>query len=219
MRGCEGDEVAIVLAAGRGVRMGGPKALMMVGGRPWWRVQRERLRAAGVRDVWVVSREVRDSMGREDSPERVVIGDADAAMFASVVAGVVALRDDSLRGVFLLPVDVPAPSVGVWKALRGADSPSVPTCGGRRGHPVWLPWSFVERAILPCAEDRVWVARTRLDRLVADEVVEVAVEDAGVLVNLNTSVDVERWEKDRGCPGLAGFAARPGDGADAARPD
>ena len=35
--------------------MGGPKALMQVGGRVWWRIQEERLGAAGVAPVNMVS--------------------------------------------------------------------------------------------------------------------------------------------------------------------
>ena len=48
----------VVLAAGRGTRMGGPKALMEVRGRVWWRWQREWLapaEAAGATVVWLVS--------------------------------------------------------------------------------------------------------------------------------------------------------------------
>lgn len=194
MNGCEREPVAIVLAAGRGSRMGGPKALMMVGGRAWWRVQRERLHAAGVRDVWVVSPEVRESMRRErEAPEVIVTGEPSAPMFASIVAGIVALRDEGLGGVFLLPVDVPGASEAVWSALARCDRVCVPRCGDRRGHPAWLPWSFVERVILPRAGDAAWIMETRLDQLIAEDVVEVEVQDAGVVVNLNEPGDVEGW--------------------------
>jgi nicotine blue oxidoreductase len=196
LHGFEHEDTAIVLAAGRGVRMGGPKALMMIGGRAWWRVQRERLRAVGVSDVWVVSAEVLGAMkGESDAPERMVLGDADAPMFASIVAGVLSLRDHPPRGVYLLPVDVPAPALEAWRALGGGASPCVPRWETRRGHPVWLPWGFVERKLLPRARDRDWVMQTRLDRLIAGELVEIAVEGAGVLVNLNTPEDVERWSQ------------------------
>ncbi len=198
MPGCEHLDVAMILAAGRGIRMGGPKALMMVGGRAWWQEQRERLRAAGVRDVWVVSPVVFEAMkGEADAPERIVLSDADAPMFASIVAGVLSLRDHPPRGVCLLPVDVPAPSADTWSALGGGESPCIPRCENRRGHPVWLPWNFVERLILPWAPDGEWVARTRLDHLIAAELVEIIVKDAGVLVNLNTPEDVERWSQHR----------------------
>lgn len=174
--------------------MGGPKPLMMVGGREWWRVQRERLRSAGVCDVWVVSPEFHAAIKEEgDAAPRMVIGDPAAPMFASVAAGVLAVCDDPLDGVFLLPVDVPAPAREVWSAIHGGVHPRVPRFGDQRGHPVWLPWAFVNRAILPRASGGDWVARTRLDHLIADELVEVEVDDPGVLANLNTREDVERW--------------------------
>jgi CTP:molybdopterin cytidylyltransferase MocA len=196
LRGSECKNIAIVLAAGRGVRMRGPKALMMVQGREWWRVQRERLHTIGVSDVWVVSPDVLEAMkGQEDAPERTMLSDADAPMFASIVTGVVSLREHPPRGVFLLPVDVPAPAPSVWKALGGGESPCIPRWDDRRGHPVWLPWKFVEREILPRARDREWVMQTRLDRLLAGSTLEIDVDDQGVLTNLNTPDEVAAWAR------------------------
>ena len=52
----------LVLAAGRGRRMGGPKALMMVEGEPWWMRQRRRIAEVGIPMTWVVSPQVLDEM-------------------------------------------------------------------------------------------------------------------------------------------------------------
>ncbi|MBL8746360.1 MAG: NTP transferase domain-containing protein [Phycisphaerae bacterium] len=196
--------MVLVLAAGRGLRMGGPKALMRVGGREWWRVQRDRLRAVGAREVWVVSEEVRRAWaGEAEAPAEVVVVDGCGAMMSSVWAGLVEVSKRQPGGVFVLPVDVPAPGASVWSALRGAGvRPSAPAHAGRRGHPVWLPWGFVERDVLSHADDAGWLEGMRLDRLVEGELVPVSVDDAGVLVNLNDPGDVARWVASGGSGSL-----------------
>lgn len=183
-----GEWVAIVLAAGRGTRMGGPKALMSVRGRAWWRVQEERLERAGVERVWVVSREVEAVMaGEEGAPGRRVIGDSAAPMFASVLAGVGEARG---AGVFVLPVDVPAPGGAVFGALAAGagDGVAVPVFQGKRGHPAALSARWVGARLASALPDQ------RLDALIAEDVVEVEVQDSVVLVNLNTPAEVRAWE-------------------------
>jgi molybdenum cofactor cytidylyltransferase len=187
------DGVALVLAAGRGTRMGGPKALMRAGGGVWWRVQQARLSEAGVKSLWVVSPEVEAAMvAEDDAPPLRAMGDPAAPMFASVVAGVLSLRDAPPRGVFVLPVDVPAAGAGVWAALSRSDVPAAPVWRGERGHPVYLPWGWVASELLALV-DAGGVASARLDRLLEGWVSEVEVDDPGVLVNLNTPADVARW--------------------------
>lgn len=194
---CEGRDVVLVLAAGRGVRMGVPKALMVVGGREWWRVQQERLGSAGVDAVWVASPEVASAMRRaEESPAAIVEADPMRPMFASVAAGIRALVERGVRpsGVFVLPVDVPAAGAAAWRALAAVGSRvAVPEHRGRRGHPVRLAWEFVERAIVPSLGDAGFLGQARLDRLVQGEAKAVPVEDEAVVMNLNEPADVERW--------------------------
>lgn len=173
--------------------MGGPKALMGVGGRAWWEVQEERLGAAGVRRLWVVSPEVR--AGMRGCGSRMVDGDADAPMFASVRMGIEAVLGESgTRGVMVLPVDVPAPGRAVVEALvKGAErGPAAPVWRGKRGHPVALPREWIEGVFVPaCGRGGV----LRLDELVGAELEEVGVEDQSVVVNLNTPEDVTQWER------------------------
>jgi CTP:molybdopterin cytidylyltransferase MocA len=172
--------------------MGGPKALMDVGGRPWWRWQMERLDAAGLESVWVVSEDVRDTMeeGGADA-EWFAMGDGDEPMFDSVVAGVSALEDeDDVRGVFILPVDVPAPRAPVWEELASAGPVVVPTFEGKHGHPLYLSWGWVEERVLPV---RAHAEQYRLDAMIRAEVREVDVDDPSVTMNLNTPEDVKRW--------------------------
>lgn len=173
---------AVVLAAGRGRRMGGPKALMRVVGREWWRLQEERLEHAGVHRVWVVSPAVRAQVRGLTTAE----ADPDAPMFASVLAG---MRAAPGAGLFILPVDVPAPGPDVWRLLAAAADAgvAVPTSHGERGHPIALSRPWIDRVLSRAGHE------DRLDHLIGPDVVEVPVADPGVLANLNTPGDVRAW--------------------------
>jgi len=183
-----------VLAAGRGTRMGTPKALMRIAGGVWWRRQFDAIAALGYGQLWAVSPRVRTELEKAGNGPRAVEVDNGAPMFASVWAGLRELRGDPPGGVFVLPVDVPAPSAEVWRALSAQNAPTVPVCGGRGGHPVWLPWAWLERRI----DLDTYDPDARLDELTRDGRTEVAVEDKAVVTNLNTPDDVDRW-LDRSC--------------------
>jgi CTP:molybdopterin cytidylyltransferase MocA len=182
----------IVLAAGRGTRMGGPKATMSVGGRPWWMWQSERLAAAGVAAVWVVSPVVRAAMagGKSGIQPAMVDGSPDAPMFESVRAGLEFVGASRVRGVFVLPVDVPAARMDVWAALAGAGAgAAAPSYRGVHGHPIYLDWGLVERDVATAGPD------ARLDEIIEGRIVYVDVDDPAVAVNLNTPEDVCAWEQ------------------------
>lgn len=181
----------IVLAAGRGTRMGGPKALMQVAGRPWWSRQLERLVDAGVTPLWVLSPQVRATLEKEPSflKQPVVEADPHAPMFESVRAGVEFLRPANPRGVFVLPIDVPAPDAGVWRALADASPVAAPTLAGAHGHPVYLDWSFVRAHVAGAPQG------ARLDEIMAPHVRYIPVQDARVTLNLNSPEAVQGYER------------------------
>jgi CTP:molybdopterin cytidylyltransferase MocA len=183
--------IAVVLAAGQGRRMGGPKALMEIGGRPWWAVQQERLAGAGVAALWVVSDPVfREMVNAQEPPARGLVADSAAPMFNSIRRGIEAARPHASHGIFILPVDVPAPRDATWEALAAAagDRVAVPTFGGEHGHPVALSAAWLDRSF-PSAPD----AGDRLDDLIEGHVSYLAVDDPTVVVNLNTPDDVAAW--------------------------
>ncbi len=91
-------------------------------------------------------------------------------------------------GVYVLPVDVPAPLPDVFNALAGA-AVAVPTCAGKSGHPVYLSSEWIERVLLPVAGRR----DGRLDELIRPDALHVPVTDPSVTVNLNTPDDVATW--------------------------
>lgn len=193
------SDPVIVLAAGRGTRMGGPKALMDIGREPWWRRQCRALSAITTQQIWVISPELRRAFDDPPAPIELVEADADAPMFASLHAGLRHLRSGPQEGlppvgvvgvgVYVLPVDVPAAEPGVWAALRNADAPSIPTSNGRGGHPVHLPWVWITERILLTTPDPA----ARLDALLADAAIRVPVDDESVCRNLNRPEDLDAW--------------------------
>lgn len=172
----------LILAAGRGTRMGGPKALMQVGGRPWWQLQEERL--ADTPRTWIVSPDVAPHL----PTCTLITADPDAPMFSSIRAGLAAATTEP--GLFILPVDVPAPAPSTLAALsRSArDGVAIPTYHSKRGHPVALSRAWITRVFQPAAHQD-----QRLDRLIAPDAIEVAVDDPDIAINLNTPQDVEQW--------------------------
>lgn len=183
------DAVVLVLAAGRGTRMGTPKALMSVLGAPWWKRQHDAIARAGLASLWVVSEFVLRATGGEIARlARAVGAPDDAPMFESFRAGVDALRGDPPAGVLVLPVDVPMSGAGVAGALRAAGAVAAPTYLGSNGHPLWLEWNWLCAAL---SADR----SARLDVLTSAHRVLVEVDDPFVAMNLNRAGDVEMLER------------------------
>lgn len=172
--------------------MGGPKALMDVGGRPWWRWQVERLEAAGMASVWVVNDAVIRGMSiHPDAPRACCRADGTAPMFHSLMGGIRSLGSIPAF-VHVLPVDVPCPKATTFASLeRGAGmGVAVPTRAGSRGHPACLAGPWIARHLL----DASGTSESRLDVLIRGSTTEVEIpDDPDATVNLNTSRDVEAW--------------------------
>ena len=135
--------VAIVLAAGEGRRMGGPKALLPLGDGTFLSHACGLFARPGVAGVIVV-------LGAEAERVRATAGlpaDAGVArnerwregMLTSVWAGLDAAEALSAEAVLVHPVDNPlvAPATidAVVAALASGAEVAVPSHGGRRGHP------------------------------------------------------------------------------------
>jgi len=150
--------VAVVLAAGAGRRIGGPKALLPAGGGATFlaRVARD-LHRPGVAAVLAVvghgAREVQEAGGLPPGVELVVNPRPDDGMLGSVIAGLDAAAARGADAVLLHPVDHPfvAPATvdAVLAALRRGAFIAVPAYGGRRGHPggfARAAWSALRQA-------------------------------------------------------------------------
>ncbi len=134
---------AVILAAGRGRRAGGPKALLRLGGTTFLAHLAARLLRPGVDRVIAVVGHDAARVLRESAllpAVIVVVNDRQAdGMLGSVVAGLDAAEGDGADAVLLHPVDHPlveeATVDAVIAALHEGARIAVPSHAGRRGHP------------------------------------------------------------------------------------
>lgn len=184
------DLLGIVLCAGGSSRMGRPKALLSVDGRPLllrhleaWsgRVRRtvvvlgaqaERIAAVLPIDVEVVINEGWQHTGPRES-------------LALALAGV-----SAEQAVLITPVDVPPASPEVLDALLARGAPAVPTWEGADGHPVLAVAGHLHAAL------QVGTLKAAMA-----DAPRVPVQDPTILLNLNTPGEWSAWLQRRHAPG------------------
>jgi CTP:molybdopterin cytidylyltransferase MocA len=149
--------VGVLVAAGRGRRMGGSKQLL-----PWTAegAQAKPLVAAAFDAVSGACDEMVVVLGHEAeavaaalAPRayRAVRADADAEMLESIRAGLAAARAiDASASVLLHPADHPEVAAGTLAAILAAhesdpDRAVMPEHAGRGGHPVLIPAGLIDR--------------------------------------------------------------------------
>ncbi len=192
--------VGLVAAAGRSGRMGRPKALLSTSlvdpigpDEPWVARLVRALREGGVDDVVVtvpddveVAASIRQAVGphartaRNARPELGLSGSVIAALECSGDADV----------LVICPVDAPGAQASMVRRLLGAiaagAAAAVVVHGGRRGHPA--AFSASTWAALRAAGEQGGPRAV----LGAVGAVEVDVDDAAVLWDLNTVADIDR---------------------------
>ena len=189
---------ALILSAGSSSRMGAFKPLLPLGEETLIERAIGLFRGAGVADVTAVlghrAECVLPLLGRHGV--RPVFNDLyDEGMFSSLRAGVGAL-DRSRRAFFLLPVDIPFVRQGTLLSLMdaflgGETDVCRPCFRGRRGHP-----PLIASALIPAIEgfDGTGGLRALLARY-RGRTVDVAVEDPGILLDVDTREDYEGAQK------------------------
>lgn len=194
--------VAIVPGAGLSERMGRPKLLLPIDGIPLIARVIRALRAGGADRVVVVgppaerawSGPLADAAEAEGA-QLILPREQPADMRASVELGLAGIViDDDPEVVLLTPGD--APGLGAGLVTRVIDASRqhpgqivVPVYGGRRGHPLALPWTLA--ASIPQLP-----AGVGINALVADHAAEFVPVEAGpeALVDLDTPEDLRRWQ-------------------------
>jgi len=133
---------AVVLAAGEGRRMGGPKALLREGQETFLARACVLFSSAGVLPIAVIGAEagrVRDEAGIPEGVTVVLNPRWAEGMLTSVWKGLDAAEGLGAEAVLLHPVDNPfvAPETiaAVVASLAGGAEIAVPSHAGRRGHP------------------------------------------------------------------------------------
>jgi molybdenum cofactor cytidylyltransferase len=175
--------IGLIIAAGRGKRMGRTKQLVewpaAAGKLPLVAAAFDAIR--GVCDEMIVvlghgAELVAAALG-ERSFHRVM-SDADAEMFESIRAGLVAAKEiDSFSVVVLQPGDHPEVSPNTLQLLANDQSMHsecaiMPTFQNRGGHPVFIPPAVIARLILevcPQGLGEFWRSNPHLCRRIAVE--------------------------------------------------
>ncbi len=182
---------AVILAAGRSTRMGGPnKLLAEIGGRPLVRIAAEQALASRARPVIVVTGHQRERVEQALEGldvQRVHNPDFADGLSTSVKAGLAAVPD-AVDGAIVCLGDMPQVTAGLIDRLIAAFDPErgalvvVPTIDGKRGNPVvWSRRFFPE---LMALEGDVG-ARNLIGRY-PEGVAEVALTDEAALVDIDT---------------------------------
>jgi nicotine blue oxidoreductase len=187
--------VAVVLAAGEGRRIGGPKALLRLGDATFLAEAASRLARGGAASVVAVLGHQADRVAAEaglPAGVAVVVNPRyREGMLSSVLAGLDAAAASGAEAVLLHPVDHPLVDpetvARVIEALERGARIAVPTHQGRRGHPGGFAassWDALRAA--PAAQG----ARAVLARQ-PEWVVHVP-GDPGCIAGIDTPADYER---------------------------
>ncbi|MFZ5432882.1 MAG: nucleotidyltransferase family protein [Calditrichota bacterium] len=186
------DIGAVILAAGRGRRIGEPKALLPLHGSTFLEHIVNTIRSAGITDIAaVVSDPLYERVAKTLPDCAVVVNpNPDGDMLSSVRIGL--KNSDVVRGVFIVPVDHPFVEVNTYRRLMTAltEYPNhvvIPEYNGSGGHPILVPSSFTK--ILHSM--RTVSALNRAIKESGLEIVRTPVNDAGILKNVNTAQDLE----------------------------
>jgi molybdenum cofactor cytidylyltransferase len=170
--------------------MGFPKLLLESGGQPAVRMMIQRLRSSGWgRVALVISEPSLLGFARRHIPEvtGILNPHPGRGMISSLRLGL-DWAGSAAMGLLAWPVDHPLVSTATLAALRRSPAPDavcIPVHSGRRGHPTW--WG---REIWPLLRSsRADHGAREILRDPGVKVLELAVDDPGVLWNINTTAD------------------------------
>lgn len=193
---------AIVLAAGRGTRMGGGKMTALLGGKPLVRHAVETALASTARPVHVVVGAEREQvLAVLDGLDVTIIDNPDFAkgLSSSLKAGIASLPENA-KGALVLLGDMPLVTPATINALGAAFTASpnaaavVPVRDGQRGNPILL----AKHLFAKVASLQGDVGARAILADVSSEVIEIAVDDDAVLVDIDTPEALRQAQSARG---------------------
>jgi molybdenum cofactor cytidylyltransferase len=183
------DIDCILLAAGESLRMGRPKQLLELGGKPLI-LHALQTALAACRRVFVVQGAV-DLAGIIPAGGRVFLvsnPDYRAGQLGSLQRG---LEACSCGSAFIMLADLPLLAEATYRRVAAAGesrSAAYPVCEERRGHPVYIAKEAIT-ILMNASPDR------RAMRVIAPlKPAEVEVEDSGIFLDADTP---ESWEQLR----------------------
>ena len=188
--------MAVLLAAGAGRRMGGPKALLRMGGQSFLARAAHLLARPGVASVVaVLGHEAARVRAEAGTPAGVSLVENDRyedGMLSSILRGLEEAERLGADAVLLHPVDHPlvdpATVDRVVAALEGGAVIAVPTHADRRGHP-----GGFTRAAWPALRAARADAGARAVLADHPEWVVHVTGDPRCVIGIETPADYERW--------------------------
>ena len=188
---------AMILAAGKSSRIDYfPKANLLYKGNTFLEQGISLFRSAGINSVYAVVGHNKDAILKkhEESDIRFVENnDYEEGQLSSIQAVLSVLSDDT-EAVFIHLVDQPLVKVSTIEQIvseyrQGKSLIVVPTYGEKRGHPVLF--SNKVFAQLLNAPREVGARQVVWDN--QKDVTEFEADDHGVLININTRHEYEKW--------------------------
>jgi CTP:molybdopterin cytidylyltransferase MocA len=190
--------VGAVLAAGRSDRMGSPKALLDFRGRPFVAAILAALEALDLKVRVVVlgpdAARIRPAIAVHDCLI-VETSEPDAGPIGSLRAALAAVRPIRPSGLLAWPVDQPHVRIATVERLieehaRSRAPVVLPAFARRRGHPVIFDAAVFDE--LASSSAATTQGARAVVRAHAAALAEVAVDDPGVLDDIDTPEDYER---------------------------
>lgn len=187
----------ILLAAGRGQRMGMNKALMIFNGEPWVQYQVRQIVEAGFEDILIVTNPesaapLEEITFQKSKVQIYVNSHPEKGPFSSLQ---IAINENNGKSAFVSPMDAPLKASTLiqikdaWHKMEGIEA-LIPSYKGQKGHPVVLSTELLQRLQKLPLED----AGSRLDLILRNlpehkkKILEV--EDPFIPLNLNTPEDL-----------------------------
>jgi molybdenum cofactor cytidylyltransferase len=185
---------ALLLAAGKGERMGGVKQLLSLGEKRMIEAALHNLQASRCDEIIVVlgfaADEIRPLVEGKDRVKVVINPQFEAGMSTSIQQGLKEINPRA-TGILIALADQPFIPSEVINALiegfqAGAQGIVLPVYEGKRGHPVILDRKKYEAELLKLQGD---VGGKEIVRVHLDDVLEVAVASKGVLIDIDAPED------------------------------
>ena len=189
--------VALLPAAGASRRMGRPKLLLPVNGRPMVSGVVEALRGGGVREIVLVTAsgdEALQTWARQNGVTVALNPDPNRGMLSTIQEGITALAG-KLAGEILLvsPADLPnlqpeTVAELIRKMIETGAPLALPIYHGKRGHPLAIAPRLIPE--IDTLDSKIGLKQLR-DRHEA-ELLEIEVEDDGVVQDVDTPEDYDQ---------------------------
>ena len=188
---------AVILAAGESSRMGKLKPLLPFGDSTILETVIDHINAGGITDIIVVVGHKADQIQESicsDVATTILNEDYREGMFSSVLCAVRHLKAEQSQphGVLIALADQPSiSSAAVARLVKSfhefPEEILVPSFSGRRGHPIVFPFTILKGVTAYTGTGGLRGFRD----LHSESVVEVAIDEEAILIDLDTPEDYE----------------------------